>query len=261
MSGMTCNVSIAVATIALVSVTGTSFAADAFGTDSARELSAELATVAHSQPLMAQNDPAAAVVAGQGEAGATGATGATGASGTAGATGTAGAAQPADAASIVPEQAERFGAKNSLRLAFEGDWIYNWGEANQAQGRVGLQWFVFDNVELAIYGTLNYVWQPREDAFGGGFDMQLRWHFISEQDWSVFAEVGGGILGTTEPVPANGSDFNFTPNVGFGATYAINPTTRLYAGVRWFHISNAGLYAKNPGRDSSSVWLGLSFKL
>lgn len=250
MSGMTCNVSIAVATIALTTLTGTSIAADAFGADPTRELAAELVAVAQSPSLLAQNDPAAAGSATE-----------TGAATHSGAATPADAATPAGAASIAPEQTERFGAKNSLRLAFEGDWIYNWGEANQVQGRVGLQWFVFDNVELAIFGTLNYVWQPREDAFGGGFDMQLRWHFISEQDWSIFAEVGGGILGTTEPVPANGSDFNFTPNVGFGATYAINSTTRLYAGVRWFHISNAGLYAKNPGRDSSSVWLGLSFKL
>lgn len=170
----------------------------------------------------------------------------------------------ADSAAITETPAftvERFGSQNSLRLAFEGDWIYNWDQANQAQGRVGLQWFVFDNVELAMYGTLNYIAQPGPNAFGGGFDLQLRWHFLAQETWTVFAEIGGGILGTTEPVPSNGSEFNFTPNIGFGATFALDESTRLYVGARWFHISNASLYANNPGRENSSVWIGLSFKL
>lgn len=156
---------------------------------------------------------------------------------------------------------ERFGAQNSLRLSLEGDWIYNWDQANQAQGRIGLQWFFFENVELDVFGTLNYVAQPGPNAFGGGLDLQIRWHFIAMETWSVFFDIGGGILGTTEPVPKNGSSFNFTPNIGFGATFALDESTRLYVGARWFHISNAGLYAKNPGRENSSVWVGLSFKL
>ncbi|MBL9140402.1 MAG: acyloxyacyl hydrolase [Phycisphaerae bacterium] len=170
-------------------------------------------------------------------------------------------APPPESAPAEAPLGVKFGAMNTLRWAVEGDWIYDWGSANMAQGRVGLQWFVFDNVELAMYGTVNYVWQPQTNAFAGGFDMQLRWHFLNEDTWSVFAEIGGGILGSTEPVPANGSSFNFTPNVGIGATLALDENTRLYVGLRWFHISNAGLYAKNPGRDSSSLWLGVSFKL
>jgi hypothetical protein len=175
--------------------------------------------------------------------------------------GDSGAQAPAAPQSAAETLAPRFGAQNSLRLAFEGDWIHSFSGSNQVQARIGLQWFFFENVELAMFGTLNEVWQPGGDAFGGGFDMQLRWHFLAEDTWSVFGEIGGGILCTTDPVPSNGSSFNFTPNVGIGGTVALNDSTRLYMGVRWFHISNAGLYAKNPGRENMSVWLGLSFSL
>lgn len=169
---------------------------------------------------------------------------------------------PGDAVPPISDSSsERFGAQNSLRLAFEGDWIHGWSGSNQAQVRIGLQWFFFENVELAIFGTLNEIWQPGADAFGGGFDMQLRWHFLTGESWSIFGEVGGGFMVTTNPVPTNGSSFNFTPNVGFGATFALNETTRLYVGAQWFHISNAGLYAKNPGRENIGVWVGLSLKL
>ncbi|MFO0783097.1 MAG: acyloxyacyl hydrolase [Phycisphaerales bacterium] len=156
---------------------------------------------------------------------------------------------------------QAFGEQNSLRFNVEGDWLSDWDNANMAQGRVGVAWFFLKNVELDLFLTLDGVSQPGPDAFGGGFDMQIRWHMLAFENWSIFGEIGGGILGTTHSVPAGGSQFNFTPNIGVGATFALTDSTRLYTGVRWFHISNAGLYEHNPGRDSFSLWVGLSFSM
>ncbi len=154
---------------------------------------------------------------------------------------------------------KKFGEQNSLRFMVEGAWINDWDGSNMIQARVGLGWFFLKNVELDMFITADYVDQWGPDAFGGGFDLQLRWHFLAFENWTVFAEIGGGVLGTSHSVPANGSPFNFTPNAGVGFTYALDQDTRLYVGASWFHISNAGTYANNPGRENMTLWLGLSF--
>ena len=75
----------------------------------------------------------------------------------------------------------------------------------------------------------------------------FEWHFLSRDTWSLYVDFGCGMLGTTEPVPFDGSQFNFTPQAGLGATMDIGQNRRWLIGVRWFHISNASLYANNPG--------------
>ena len=60
-------------------------------------------------------------------------------------------------------------------------------------------------------------------------------------------------------MPENGSEFNFTPQAGFGLTYDIGNENRLIFGIKWHHISNADLYEDNPGRDSIMGYAGISF--
>lgn len=168
---------------------------------------------------------------------------------------------PADALSLLAARAApaEFGAKDSWRLNVEGEWIGDFEDANQAQARIGASWFFARNVELALYGTGGYVWQPGEDAGTYGLDLEIRWHFLARDEWSLFASVGGGVMGSTSPVPDGGSPFNFTPSVGGGATLEVAENTRLYVSARWYHVSNGGTYANNPGRNGLGLWIGLSF--
>jgi hypothetical protein len=167
---------------------------------------------------------------------------------------------PADALSLLAARAApaEFGAKDSWRLNVEGEWIGDFEDANQAQARIGASWFFARNVELALYGTGGYVWQPGEDAGTYGLDLEIRWHFLARDEWSLFASVGGGVMGSTSPVPDGGSPFNFTPSVGGGATLEVAENTRLYVSARWYHVSNGGTYANNPGRNGLGLWIGLS---
>ena len=153
----------------------------------------------------------------------------------------------------------RFGAKDSWRLNLEGEWMADFQDANEVQGRIGAAWFFVDNAELALYGTGGYVWQPGEDAGTYGIDLEARWHFLARETWSLFGSIGCGVMGSTASVPSDGSEFNFTPSIGAGATMEVAENTRLYMSARWFHISNAQTYADNPGRDNLAVWFGLSF--
>jgi hypothetical protein len=153
----------------------------------------------------------------------------------------------------------RFGAKDSWRLNFEGEWMGDFQDANEMQGRIGAAWFFVDNAELALYGTGGYVSQPGQDAGMYGIDLEARWHFLARETWSLFGSIGCGVMGSTASVPSDGSEFNFTPSIGAGATIEVAENTRLYMSARWYHISNAQTYADNPGRDNLGVWVGLSF--
>ena len=46
-----------------------------------------------------------------------------------------------------------------------------------------------------------------------------------------------------------------------GATYELSEGVRLVGKAGWFHISNAQTGPTNPGLDSVSVMIGLSFTL
>ncbi len=176
---------------------------------------------------------------------------------------TAAAGERVDALALMPAAAPKpaFGSRDSWRLNLEGDWMDDFEGANAFQARVGAAWFFVDNAEIALYGTGGYVWQPVQDAGTYGIDLEVRWHALAFERWSVFASIGGSVMGSTAPVPNGGSSFNFAPSAGLGATFEVAGDVRVYVSARWYHVSNAGLYADNPGRDSLSLWAGLSFAM
>ncbi len=156
----------------------------------------------------------------------------------------------------------RFGAKDSLRLNVEGDWAGNLDGTNIGQGRLGIAWFFVDDFELAFYGSAGYAAETGASGAGVfGGDLQLRWHLFAADTWSVFLSGGCGMIGSSGPVPAGGTNFNFTPSAGVGATVDAWEGTRAYVSVRWYHVSNAGTSSDNPGFNGLDLWVGLSFAL
>ena len=154
-----------------------------------------------------------------------------------------------------------YGAAGSQRWMINGRWGVQVSDtSNNEYGiALGLKWFLVDDFAFAPALNLWGFSQEGENAFGGGLDLMFEWHFLSRETWSMYVDFGCGLLGTNEPVPFNGSQFNFTPQAGLGATFDVGQDRRWILGVRWHHISNASLYANNPGRDSIMVYTGLSF--
>ncbi|MEB3213592.1 MAG: acyloxyacyl hydrolase [Leptolyngbyaceae bacterium] len=101
--------------------------------------------------------------------------------------------------------------------------------------------------------------QTGDDAVGANLALLMRWHFIRQENWSLYVDGGAGLLGTTDDVPTGGSTFNFTPQAGGGATLRLNEDQHLMMGIRWHHISNAELFDGNPGRDSVMGYVGVNF--
>ncbi|MHC5007320.1 MAG: acyloxyacyl hydrolase [Planctomycetota bacterium] len=137
----------------------------------------------------------------------------------------------------------------------------------------GVSFFMVDNLSLNF--ELNGLYWDQEsstgfpdahDAWGVNFNVLVRWHFLARETWSIYCDGGVGVMGTTERVPGpdrdesdGGSYFNFTPQIGAGASVEVGPRTRLLTGVRWHHVSNARSSNNNPGRDSLMVYAGVSF--
>jgi opacity protein-like surface antigen len=129
----------------------------------------------------------------------------------------------------------------------------------------GVSYFIVDGLSLNLELNGLAVNQVGDDALGLGLTFLARFHFLNRPRWSMYAEVGAGILGTTADVPGptpeeprGGTQFSFTPQIGGGCTFQLNPEVHLMAGVRWYHISNANTWADNPGRDSILFYCGVT---
>lgn len=123
----------------------------------------------------------------------------------------------------------------------------------------GVSHFFYDghSVNLELNGLA--VDQQGNNAVGLNLALLLRSHWIRGENWSIYIDGGAGLLATTNDVPDAGSSFNFTPQIGGGATFAVNDTQRIMTGLRWYHISNASLFEANPGLDALYGYVGYNF--
>ena len=156
----------------------------------------------------------------------------------------------------------RFGEQGSWRWNVQGGFGAEFEDTNKRFGLGGLSfsYFVADDFSVDFEFNGLYFDQPAaENAGGFNFNLLLRWHVLARDDWSLFVDVGGGLMETSDAVPAGGSSFNFTPQAGLGLTFDIGDEVRLLTGVRWHHISNGDTFDTNPAQDSFYVYAGLSF--
>lgn len=161
-----------------------------------------------------------------------------------------------------PETIPFYGEAGSRRWYVQGGGATNLdSDESRNFGLVGagISHFFLDgnSINLELNGMA--FEQPGDDAVGLNLAAILRWDFIRQQNWSLYIDGGAGLLGTTDSVPSDGSSFNFTPQVGGGATIRLNERNRLMVGVRWHHISNANSFDSNPGQDLIFGYVGINF--
>lgn len=123
---------------------------------------------------------------------------------------------------------------------------------------MGLGYYLVDNLALNIEGVGYFVYHAHNSA-GGGLDLLPRWHYLAQDNWSMYLDGGCGSIYTSDTLRDPGTHFNFTLQRGADATY--NLTDRLAAmfGARWFHISDARIRGKNRnvGLDSPIFYVGV----
>ncbi len=167
------------------------------------------------------------------------------------------------------EQAARaFGlSSGGWWITFGGGYANNFDDDQDFNGYVAFSTFWAKELEFSVELGAWYFAQEGQDSGGINPNMVFRWHFWHAEnfDWSVYGDVGIGLLFSFDDVPdagGGGTSFNFTPRAGFGYTTRIgDDDTRLVIGVRYHHISNARIEGdeRNPGRDSVMVYAGVVF--
>ena len=123
----------------------------------------------------------------------------------------------------------------------------------------GLSKFFINGHSVNLELNTIYFDQPGDNAVGLNLALLGRWHLVRRENWSFFIGGGAGVMGTTSDVPEKGASFNFTPQAGAGATFALKNNRRLLVGLNWHHISHADLFGANPGRDSIMGYVGIDF--
>lgn len=86
--------------------------------------------------------------------------------------------------------------------------------------------------------------------------LQWRWNLAPRGRIYPFAEVGGGALWTTEPIPAGTTGSNFMTHGGVGLRVLGGRGHGLVAGYRLHHISNGNRLRRNPGVNAHMVTVG-----
>lgn len=162
-----------------------------------------------------------------------------------------------------PESPPVFGTKGQKRWYVQGAFATTL-DNNESDPRrfglvgAGLSQFFLNGHSANLELNSMYFDQPGDDALGLNLSLILRWHFVRQENWSLYIDGGAGILGTTNDVPTEAASFNFTPQVGGGASIKLKDQQRLLLGLRWHHISHADLFESNPGRDSIFGYVGLN---
>lgn len=154
-----------------------------------------------------------------------------------------------------------FGAQGSKWWTIGAGVANDLSDATDINVHGAYSYFLAEDVEFA--GELGLWYYGLEDSsFGVNPNMVFRWHFFNNQKWTVYADMGIGVLLTTDDVPNDGTSFNFTPRAGVGFTRQIGESnTRWQLGLRWAHISNGRMSGDddNPSRDSVMVYTGVVF--
>jgi hypothetical protein len=112
--------------------------------------------------------------------------------------------------------------------------------------------------EYAIDAVPVYaIFQPGANTYGIGLNpLNLKWNFSTHGPLVPFIELSGGLLFTSQEVPAYTSRVNFTPSAACG-TYLGGHKLAWMIEARYLHISNAGLERLNPGINTFEVRLGV----
>jgi len=178
------------------------------------------------------------------------------------------AADSESTAAPVSTRETRFGRAGSRWWSVGGAIANNFNDATDANIHGMYSTFLADSIEFGVELGGWYFDQPGQDTGGVSGSMLFRWHFwhwdtdCAPCDFgdggyrnTFFFDVGIGLLGAFDEVPAGGTAFSFLPRAGAGYTRAFTDDEsgpRLTIGVRWHHISNARISGeeRNPGRDA-----------
>ncbi len=139
-------------------------------------------------------------------------------------------------------------------------------------GEVG--YYLFKN--LAVTGSVYHVKTVGErvavfpterltfdaDTSGWGLGIGFRFDIIRRQKTSIFIDLHGGRVFTSDPFPPGGTGSNYMLKAGMGGSISLMKDIDLMGGLRYVHISNGKKgrgFWPNPGYDGFGFFIGLLY--
>ena len=89
----------------------------------------------------------------------------------------------------------------------------------------------------------------------------VKYNFLNFGRWMPFWDGGAGMLWTDlgPRIPEQSTQFNFVLQTGPGVSYFVTENTAVTFGIRFHHISNAGIGERNIGLNGCLFNVGISF--
>lgn len=135
--------------------------------------------------------------------------------------------------------------------------------------RIGM--VLTDEIDAGVLsGTLEVLVEPFYGRFKNSFSsdaagasLVMKYNLLSFGRWMPFWDVGVGLLWTdlAPRIAEDSSQVNFALETGPGVQYFATRRIALTVGVRYHHISNAGIGERNLGLDAVLPYAGISWIL
>ncbi len=126
---------------------------------------------------------------------------------------------------------------------------------------VGYGYFLRDYLSVNIDVLGAYIRSGIDDnGVAAGLDVIFRRHFsrVNDDLWSVYLDLGGGLQQQSTNF-AGSRHFNFRVMVGGGGTLRVTDHVRMMGGMRYLHISDAGIEGGGGGFDGFMFYAGAMF--
>jgi opacity protein-like surface antigen len=126
---------------------------------------------------------------------------------------------------------------------------------------LGYGYFFMDDFSINIDVLGSYIRSGIDDnGVAAGLDVIFRHHPFKGHDnlWSLYLDVGAGLQQQSTNF-AGSRKFNFRLLGGGGATFRVAENVRLMAGMRYLHISDAGIEGGGGGFDGFQFYAGSTF--
>jgi hypothetical protein len=126
---------------------------------------------------------------------------------------------------------------------------------------LGYGYFLMDYLSINLDVLAAYIRSGIDDnGVAGGLDVIFRRHFSPVEDdlWSVYLDLGGGLQQQSTNFAGN-RQFNFRVMSGGGATLRVGDHARMIGGMRYLHISDAGIEGGGGGFDGFMFYGGVMF--
>jgi len=115
--------------------------------------------------------------------------------------------------------------------------------------------------QLVVEGYIDRTRSLSEsrDTTAFGVLAYSRWRFpVNERGWGIYFDAGWGLQYADKTTIDLDSHLNSTPMLGLGGAFPIGHREFLI-GLRFLHISNAGLRGSNQGQNELFLTLGFRF--